>query len=290
LHGPAYIVLVFVGNYLLLVLTAVLLRRFLPPPLTALTTMLLGTTLAVITAQNWLTVQDNFAYAALVASLLLRKKKWTIGPLLFLGMLADERCLAAVPLLLLWFQAVDMPEDLPRDRSQRLLYALLAAAAFAAVYLLLHHYATTPSPNYHFAGFDNQGDFVTNTLRGKVFIEQLPYVPAGLWFALRAAWLLPLVLAWRFRKKTWFIGWLIAGIFATTLPAILVNDVSRVASLAFVSVLMAVVLLYRERPTLTYSLVKLALIINLMSPQLQIHTPNISLIVPYPFVFLPLNP
>lgn len=290
LRGPFYIVLIFVGNYLLLALSALLLRQTLPPALTALTTMLLGTTLAVITSQNWLTVQDSLAYAALVGCLLLRNRKWTIGPLLFLGMLADERCLAAVPLLLLWCHAVDTPGDTPQDRSYRLLFGLLAAVAFAAVYFLLHHFATKPPPDYRFAGFDNQADFVTNTLHGNVFVKQLPYVPAGMWFSLRAAWLLPLVLAWRFRKKIWFIAWLIAGIFATALPALLVNDISRVASLGFVSVLMAVILLYRERPILTYSLVKLALIINLMSPQLQIHTPNISLIVPFPFVLLPLNP
>jgi hypothetical protein len=286
LHGSAYIVLIFVGNFLFLLLTALLLRQSLPPLLTAMTTMLLGTTLAVITSQNWLTVQDCFAYAALVGCLLLRTKKWTIGPLLFVGMLADERCLAAVPLLLIWCQAVDTPGDSPHDRSHRLLYALLATAAFAMVYFLLHHFATTPPPTYRFAGFDNQTDFVTNTLQGRVLIAHLPYIPAGLWFSLRAAWLVPLFLAWQFQKKTSFVVFFVLGILATALPAMLVNDISRVASLGFLSVLMAVVLLYREQPTWTYYLVKIALIVNLMSPQLQIHAPNISLITPLPFALV----
>jgi hypothetical protein len=78
----------------------------------------------------------------------------------------------------------------------------------------------------------------------------------------------------------------VLGILATALPAMLVNDISRVASLGFLSVLMAVVLLYREQPTWTYYLVKIALIVNLMSPQLQIHAPNISLITPLPFALV----
>jgi hypothetical protein len=284
LRGGSYIVLIFVGNLLFLWLTTILLRQFVPPRIGALATMLMGTTLALITSQSWLTVQDTWANAAIVACLLVRKHVWSIGPLLFLGMLADERCLAALPLVFFCFHQDDPPQRRRELRSRRLLFVILGCAAYAAVYFYLHQHTAGKEQKYY--GYEKQEDFVINILRGKVLLEQLPYVPAGLWFALRAAWLLPLLLLWHKRRERGFVFWLLFGLAAATGQALLVEDMSRMASLAFPAVLLAVVMLHAARPALTLLVVGLALLVNVLSPQFQINKNRVTLHAPLPLEWL----
>jgi hypothetical protein len=284
LKGAWYIVLIFVGDLLFLYLIIILMREFVPPRIAALTTILIGTTLALITSQSWLIVQDTWANAAVVACLVFRRHVWSIGPILFLGMLADERCLATLPLMFLAFHLDDSPERRRYLRSRRLLFVLLACAVYAPLCYWLHQHTAAKFQGYY--GYAKQEDFVVNMLRGEVLLRQLPYVPAGRWYALRAAWLLPLLLLWHKRRERAFTLWFLVGLGAATGQAVLVEDISRMASLAFPAVLLAVVLLYQSRPALTTLLLGFAIAANVLAPQFQINLDRLSLMTPLPFEWL----
>jgi hypothetical protein len=284
LRGPQYFVLIFVGNILFLWFTVLYLRQHVPPRVAALTAMLLGTTLALITSQSWLTVQDSWANAAIVGCLLRRRQLWTLGPLLFLGLLADERCLATMPLVFLAFHLDDPPEARTARRTRRLLMVLVTCAVYAGLFWYLHQHTSAKVQGYY--GYATQKDFIDGHLQGEIFLQQLRYVPAGLWFALRAAWLLPLLLLWHKRRERGLVLWLLFGLAAATGQALLVEDMSRMASLAFPAVLLAVILLNETRPALTILVLGFALMVNVLSPQFQINKTRVTMLAPLPLEWL----
>lgn len=281
LRGNGYLILIYSGSYLFILLTLVLLRQMLPWKQAAMTTLLLATTLAVTTTTSWPTFQDTWSNAAIVACLLLRKQWWLMGPVLYVGMLADERCITTVPLLLLWFYFEDAPEERRKLLQQRLMSVTLAAICYAATYYGIHR-LDVPSEKLNYYGFKEQTGFIQSILKGDVFLKQIMYAPAGLWFALRAGWLLIIMLWWSRRKEQWFRTWLLGGLVVAVGHSLLVEDVSRVASLAFPAMLLAVVLLYRQSPRLTTQLLGVCLLVNVLSPQYQINHNRSSLLIPLP--------
>jgi hypothetical protein len=78
-----------------------LLRRDLDASASFRVVLLIGTTLAVITSQTWMGFQEGIGHFAIVLCLWFGRA-WAVIPLLFLGMLAEERTAAAVPFLVCW--------------------------------------------------------------------------------------------------------------------------------------------------------------------------------------------
>ena len=282
LRGSAYLVLLFVGTYLFLLGSLILLRRYLPWTQSALTTLLVSTTLAATTTTQWLTVQDSWANAAVVACLLLGRVPWCMGACFLVGMLADERCITTVPLLLLWFYLEESPAEWRGRLMPRLISVAVCVVLYASVYFALHR-LNAPSEHLKYYGFRDNAGFVDSILKGEVFLKQIMYVPAGFWFALRAGWLPILLLWWTRRRESWFRTWLLGGLVCATGHALLVEDLSRVMSLAFPALLLAVVQLYQRWPRWTSQLLCLCLLVNLLSPQYQINHDRSTLIVPLPF-------
>jgi hypothetical protein len=157
----------------------------------------------------------------------------------------------------------------------------LCVVLYAGVYYALHR-LNTPSEKLSYYGYRDNSGFVDSLLRGEVFLKQIMYIPAGFWFALRAGWLLILLLWWSRRREPWFRTWLLGGLVCAVGHALLVEDISRVMSLAFPAMLMAVVQLYRHWPRLTTQWLCLCLMVNVLSPQYQINHNRSTLVVPLP--------
>jgi hypothetical protein len=269
LHGSSFVVLVFLGTYLFLLASLVLLRRSLPLKQSTVGLLLLATTTAATSTTQWLMIQDTWAGVAVMGCLLWRKPVWLIGPLLYVGMLADERCLSTVPLLLLWFHLEDPFEQTRKRLALRLACIAFACLCFTGTYLYIHQLAVTSENATYFGAKDNSG-FVKMLLMGDVLRTQLPYIPTGVWHSLRAGWVLILIWCWHERRNTWLIWWITGGLMAVLCHAVLVTDISRVSGLVFPCMLLAMVQLHRSLPRIASSAVMFCVLANLLAPQYQI--------------------
>jgi len=258
LRGHAALVVPVLANVPFYYVIYLVLRRRLPATAAAPTVFLLATTLVTMSSRMLLGFPDSLASLS-IALCLLWPNPIAQGAVLFVGMFADERIAAVVPLILLWHFLGDRASG----RSAWLRAVLqgtamtLATLAFliARSELLRHVGATAEDTN------------LRATLAGELLWQQVGALGIGYFFSFRAAWLLPIMYLLRcLRDKDWLVLPFGVATALALIPAALVSDISRVSAYAFPAVLTAVAgLAQLGDPDLRVYL-KLATILNVFLP------------------------
>ena len=273
LRGPSGAAIPFAANLPMLACAYVLIRRRSDPGTALLSTALLSTTLATITSQTWLGYSDSLANLALIACLLVRSPI-ALGGLLLTGMFADERIAAAVPLVLLWHHI----EDGGHWRATITRAAALGVAVglwWAGNAWLLATFAHDPQGFNQLAGQALRGDFLRHHLRN---------LPVGIFYAFRWAWLLPITLGWHWLGQRNFgrLAVLLGTMAACAGLAGLVLDMSRVMSVTFPALLLAVACFSASWPELNRLGLLVLLLANVATPAGQVIGTEIVTLTPLP--------
>jgi hypothetical protein len=278
LRGLAAGMVPVAGVTILLAVTYVLLRRSFPKRLSFPMLLLLGTTQGFITSQTWIGYQDSFGHLAIALCLLSRRPPLAI-PVLFLGMMGEERCAAAVPLVVLWHFATSQEQ---RWRQAMLWTAscIVAVGLWCAAFQWIHG---TLVP------LESRQSFTWNeVISVKWFGLYLNDLPMGYFESIRCGWIFPILLLglWT-RQKQWLLvsGYAIA-IMLCLLQAGLVGDISRSSSVVWPAVFIAAHFLYRDNPEKFATTLRFALLLNLLTPCYQIMGKLIQLYWPLPFSLL----
>jgi hypothetical protein len=264
-----------------LILLYLFARRWLPPASAVGAVLLMATTPVVIFSQTGLGYPDVLGHIALLLCLM-TATAWPVVPILFLGMLGDERCAAAFPLVVLWHFWADPREVRWRRAVARVVAAAVAVAAWVAVYRWIQLEFVGPS------GGDNRS-FAQTVLSGHWLKEGLPFVPLGMYFALRAAWLFPAmftVVWWAGRAPIATRVGVLAAYWAAVGVAlgqgVLVVDVSRCVALCWPGVIIALRHLYHEMPVAARHWLAAAVVLNLFTPNYNVFGRFIQPIMPLP--------
>ena len=101
LRGPSSAVIPILANPLIYMASFVLLKKKTNAVIAFLSTAILSLTLVCVTSQVWMGYQDSLANLFLLLSLLIESPALS-ALCVFVGMLADERILAAGMLVLMW--------------------------------------------------------------------------------------------------------------------------------------------------------------------------------------------
>jgi hypothetical protein len=253
LRGMSGAAVPLIANVALLACAHSLLRTHLPKPQAGLAVALLGTTLVTLTSQHWLGYQDSLASLGILLTIVVASPSASV-PILALAMFADERAAAAVPLVLTWRVIIMGESVLSKAFLKRCACLGLAILAwFLTTRALLRSLGNR--------GFD---DLVSEVLGGKYLRVQYEYAPLGLYYAFRAAWLLPLLAIVRLlsERRTGWLLILLAGLAAVAIPAVLVLDMSRVMSYSFPALLIAIVVLARFDSAALRTYLLCALLLN----------------------------
>lgn len=267
------------GITLLLFLSHTLLRRHTNLKNTMLGLALLATTLAVSTCHIWLGFQDALAAAALVGMLLVPHPVLSAG-ILALGMLADERCAAALPLVLLWHH-LETTEHAWRKTILRGLSWTVVIAVWASYFWWMMQNMVLPDMKMTLE------EFRAYIYHEGLFSRQISVIPAAAYFTLRAGWLLPMLLVavwWRKKPQMAVLYCMATGI--CIVQGCLVADLSRAMAIVFVALLLALVYLHREADTRFADWLHIALLFNILTPAYQIVGKDMSLNWPLPIALL----
>lgn len=262
-HGAGFLVWI-AANPVQLAIAYVIVRRRLSPVPSALTVLLLATTLVVITSQTWIGFSDSLAYLGIMVCLV---RGWPalLGAFMFLGMLADERIVAAIPLILLWHALEDRPEERFRKILFRGTAFAMAVGLWVLYFLWMRRFFPVPADAYV---------SMKSILTGEYILKHAHYIhafPGGIYFALRSAWLLPLMLMLRWAQERNSAGLvLLICILAVIGEAGLGEDTSRIGAMAYPAVLLAVVRLGRRNEAQAVQLLTSALALNVFTPQYQV--------------------
>jgi hypothetical protein len=249
--------------------------RWLPPASAAGVVLLLATTQAVTVSQTWLGYPDVLGHLALLVCLM-TAAAWPVAPVLFLGMLGDERCLAAYPLVVGWHFLAEAPDRRWGRAAARVAAAGAAALAWLVVYRFIQAEYVSP------AGADN-GSFVRWVLSGGALRRYLPVVPLGIYFALRSAWLFPIMLTVAWAGRRWAVlaaFWAAVGVAIG--QGVLVADISRCVALCWPAVLIALRHLYDQNPATARHWLVAALALNLCTPLYNVVGTSILPSMPLP--------
>lgn len=263
LSGPASGLISWIASFPAFYLIACLARKLFGPnpaasQLTLLTTCFFATLHPFVIGNAWLGYQDSLAALFILLALRLRPW-WTLTPVLFLAMLADERSIAAAGLVLCWHFLQD-PSDQRRTLARLRIVATIGAFGLWLCYAsaMLSHLGMTPV------------DFVSPAL--VAFRDLFPKLPLHIAMAFRMGWvllLLPFVMpiTTATASRRWPAGIAlficVAPVVASACP---VADVTRVVGTAFPAVLIAIALLHRWHEAKLPYLLLAAVIYNTFTP------------------------
>lgn len=253
-------------------------RRRWPCEETVLLTLLMATTQTVTTSQTWLGYPDVLASAAVLACMAARRP-WVFGPVLFLGMLGDERCVASAPLAALWHVAVRTDPRPARAFLARGAWAAAALGAWAGFYKWVQAEYVSGMPDY-----DN-AEFLRAHLTGRMAVHGLTYLPGAAFEAFRTAWMFPALFfvgsAARGRRR--FGAAVAAFTLLAAVPGLVVIDHSRcIALCCWPVVLIGAESVRRESPGGFRSLVYAAVTLNMVTPMYDVLTDGYFLRFPLP--------
>jgi hypothetical protein len=239
-----------------------LLRRHFDGPTSFKLLLLIGTTQAVITSQTWMGYQDSIGHFA-VALCLLTNRAWLAALFLFVGMLADERTAAAVPLLVCW-QFIFAPD---RRWTRAIAHGLAGVVATAAWYAYLKWVQSSFVPPEALAGLDWR-----NMLSTEYYRRFLNDIPLGWFETLRAAWLLPILVVglWWREGRWWNIIIFLGAVLLCLGQAGLVGDISRSAAFVWPAVIIAARALATHDAARLSIYVNAAVLINIFTPCYQV--------------------
>jgi hypothetical protein len=239
-----------------------LLRRDLDASASFRVVLLIGTTLAVITSQTWMGFQEGIGHFAIVLCLWFGRA-WAVIPLLFLGMLAEERTAAAVPFLVCW--------QFIFAKQQRWVRAIVWGLAGLVTVALWFIYLKWVHTQFLPAGILEQSDW--QEMPGTHFyLKYINNVPLGWFETLRAGWLLPALAVglWCTQRRWWDVVIFGLAIALCLGQAGLVMDISRAGAFAWPAILIAARALAAHDPAKFLNALNLALLLNVLSPCYQV--------------------
>lgn len=261
LHGHAALLITVLGGTVMLMVTYLVMRKETNAPWATWSTFLVATSQTLITSQTWIGYQDAIGGAA-VASCLLVKKPWLGTIILFLGMLADERCAVAFPFVVLWHFQDGQPNHWQRAISWTL--CLLAALGLwiGYFYFSLHHFL---SPE-QLVGYDVGG------ASHRLLRKNIAILPLGFLESIRGGWM---IIGYGFlilvRQRHWLIVVAaLAGTMACLIQAGMVTDISRSASVVWPLMLLSLRIVYQAETQHGLFLLKAVVFFNFLTPCYQV--------------------
>jgi hypothetical protein len=245
----------------MLMVTYLVMRRETNAQWATWSTFLVATTQTLITSQTWIGYQDALGGAAIALCFLVRKP-WLGTIILFLGMLAEERCAVAFPFVVLWHFQDGQPN--PWRRAIYWTICLLAALGLWIAYFSfsLHHFL----PPEHLANYDVGG--ATHRLLRK----NISILPLGFLESIRGGWMIigyGLIL--QIRQRHWLIATAsLVSVMACLLQAGMVTDISRSASVVWPLMFLSLRIIYQSNTQHGLFLLKVVVLFNFLTPCYQV--------------------
>lgn len=255
--GGGFAVWILANTILLALIYLLLRRRDVVPAVAALSVFVIGTTLVVITSQTWFGYPDSLAFLGLALCLWTRSS-WLMFVPAAAVLLVDERAAAAFPLVLIWHYMADRA-----DLRMRLLLVRGAGVVFATMAWFVYLSWFTDH-------FGVGSEVLRAAAGGDYLVENLPWVPLGLFFGLRFAWGIAAIGPSGVSLRP--IGGRVTyslALAVSVVPAILVADISRGAAFAFPAILIVAADRGARAPAATAGLLTAILALNVLTPQFQ---------------------
>jgi len=263
IHGFASALIPVAAGTLMLFMTYLIALRLADTSWATWTTFLVATTQAFISSQTWFGYQDAMGGAAVAACFLVRRS-WLGAVFLFLGMLAEERCAVAIPFIVIWHFDNGQP-----DRWKRGLFWSVWLCAAVAVWVMYYTYAHS-----HFLTAEQLTD-QGNYAGVRLLKQNIGVLPIAFFESIRGGWIIiGYALFLMLQRKNYLVclGCTL-GIAAGLVQAGMVGDVSRTASVIWPMLLIAVRELYRQPEHHSMTLLKVAVLLNILSPCYQVLAP-----------------
>ena len=263
-HGIGSAMIPVAAGTLMLLLTYLIVYQSANRNWATWSTFLVATTQTFISSQTWLGYQDAIGGAA-VAFCFLVRRSWLGAICLFLGMLADERCAVAIPLIVIWQFDNGQP-----DRWKRGLLWSICLCASVAIWLMYYSYARS-----HFL---SETEMLENAMGGgsfRLLKQNMGVLPIAFFESIRGGWILiGYALYLMVLRKSYLIslGCMLA-IAAGLIQAGMVGDVSRSAAVIWPMLFIAIRELNRQPLEHGLTLLKVAVLLNIFSPCYQVLAP-----------------
>ena len=198
---------------------------------------------------------DSFAYLFLIAALWFRSPV-IIGPLILLAGFTDERALIAAGFVFLWW-VIQSQQEYGKVKSFiniRSMAVLIALLIYVILRLMIQRMFSVQTWS------ESRGEFL--------FFDQINNGPMGLWTGLEGGWLLVFlgcVALWLCKK--WLVLFSFIGIISIQAVAgLAVVDITRSMGYLLPAVLVALLVLVKEKEIRINSFVMIAALISLLWP------------------------
>lgn len=264
IHGFASAMIPVVAGTLMLFMTYLIVNRLADKSWATWATFLVATTQTFISSQTWFGYQDAMGGAAVAACFLVRRS-WLGAICLLLGMLAEERCAVAIPFIVIWHFDNGQP-----DRWKRALLWSISLCAAVAIWVTYYTYARS-----HFLSVE---EMLNNAMGGgsfRLLKQNISVLPIAFFESIRGGWIIiGYALYLLFQRKSYLVCLgCILGLAAGLVQAGMVGDVSRTASVIWPMLLIAIRELYRQTDQRSMTLLKVAVLLNMLSPCYQVLAP-----------------
>ena len=193
---------------------------------------------------------------------LLVRTPWIGAVILFLGMLAEERCAAAIPFVVLWHFLGE--KDKPWRGALLWILFLIVAVGFwlAYYYFALRHFLTPESlASPEFGG-----------ISFRLLRKNISILPISFFESIRGGWMvIGFSIVLLANQRRWLIvGAILAGVIGCLLQAGFVADISRSASVVWPLLLLSIRVIFQSDPLHGLFLLKTAVIFNFLTPCYQV--------------------
>ncbi len=239
-----------------------LIRRVIPAKHAFLFTVALATIHPHVVNNVWTGYQDSLATLFVMLSML-TGRWWLIGLLLGVGMFADERCVSAGGLILMWHWIMT---DAPEERRRLFWMRAGGVVGAMAIWAVLANWLMVS------LGHSLVEALAQGTIR---LIDNVGGFYHGVFYALRAMWLVVaagVCCGWGVAERREELGRVLVMCGPILLAALPVGDLTRVVSFGLPLAFIAAVWLWRARPQWMGLLLWSALLVNVASPVVTFQT------------------